>query len=86
MILHRRSKEVMRVRVERDMEDLGTVWDIFREVQDLVRYQLPVGYIVKKGPSTIPSNGTHFPGGNRHRIDLRTKQNSILLYFTLSVV
>ena len=37
-------------------------------------------------PSTIRPSGTHFPGRDQHKIDIRIELKSILFYFNISII
>ena len=54
MDLRRRAKELIRVRSERDVVDLGLVYRLLRAVPDLSRERLPVGLMATKERLTPP--------------------------------
>ena len=37
-------------------------------------------------PSTAQPSGTHFPGGNRCKIEIIIEKKSMLIYFTVSIM
>ena len=71
MNLRRRAEEVMKVREERDVDELGTVWELLRAAPDLVGERLPVRSAATKerlkGPRLGNARAASASGGEAWR-------------------